>query len=254
MNFFALILTLLAGLFFAIGYIIAKKVRNKEKLSHFAVSLAFIVMINLIIFDLIPEIIEIFSLKTLNKNIFIVLGLVIVGFIFLKVLDLFIPDHHHEHKDDEKNVLEHNSHVYHIGLVTLISLLLHNIIEGIAIYGLAMNKLESGIFMCIGVALHNIPLGIEIALAINLLENKKWSNKLLLLLLSLSSLIGGLLVITFGGISEFILGIVTSITLGMIIYIAFFELLHEIINNHKHKEVYYGIITGVIVIILSLLF
>lgn len=251
MNLIALILTLLAGVFFVFGYMIANNFKNKEKLSFFAVSLAFVIMLNLIIFDLIPEIMEIFKLNNF-KNVIFVLIFIFIGFITLKGLDLFIPDHHHDHEDNEKDAFEHNSHKYHIGLVTLISLLLHNIIEGIAIYGLTMNNLESGLLMCIGVALHNIPLGIEIAITLNYLKNK--SNKLLIILLSLSSLFGGLLVALFGGISEMILGIVTCITLGMLIYIAFFELLHEIFNNRKHKEVYYGIITGVIIIILSLLF
>lgn len=253
MNIVALFLTLLAGLFFVFGFVIAAFSKNKKKLSLFAVSLAFVVMLNLIVFDLIPEVIEIFNLTKFSVNIFIVAVLVLVGFFTLKILDLFIPDHHHEHHEHEINTKEHNSHVYHIGIVTLISLLLHNIIEGIAIYGLTIKAIESGLLMCIGVALHNIPLGIEIAIAIDFLENKKLSNKILLASLALSSLFGGIIVALFGGISEIILGVITSVTLGMLIYIAIFELLHEILTNRKHKEIYYGIITGVIIIIISLL-
>jgi len=249
MKFMGLLLALISGLFFLVGFIITNKVKNKEKLSYFAISLAFVVMLNLIVFDLIPEVLEVFE-----NNILIAIVLILVGLFLLKLLDLFIPDHHHNHKDDEKNHHEHNSHVYHIGVVTLISLLLHNIIEGIAIYGLTINNLESGLFMCIGVALHNIPLGIEIAVLLSNLKSKKYSNKVLLTILSLSSLFGALLVSFFGNISELFLGVVTSLTLGMIIYISLFELLPEIITNRKHKEVYYGIIVGVIIIIVSLLF
>jgi len=248
MNLTGLLLSLLAGLFFVVGFIIANKAKNKEKLSYFAIALAFVVMLNLIVFDLIPEVLEIFK-----SNILIAIMLIIIGLTILTVLDLFIPDHHHDHKDNEHNHHEHNSHVYHIGLVTLISLLLHNIIEGIAIYGLTVSSIESGLFMCIGVALHNIPLGIEIAFALSKLKNKKWSNKFLLTILSLSSFMGGLIVSLFGNISELFLGIITCITLGMILYIAIFELLKEIYNNRKHKEVYYGIIVGVIILIFSLL-
>lgn len=248
MKLIGLLLALISGLFFIVGFLIANKVKNKEKLSYFAIALAFVVMLNLVIFDLVPEVLEIFE-----NNIIIALVLVLVGMAILKVLDLFIPDHHHDHKENEHNHEEHNSHVYHIGIVTLISLLLHNIIEGIAIYGLSINSIESGLFMCLGVALHNIPLGIEIEVALSKLNNKKWLNKVLVTLLSLSSLFGGIIGILFGNISEIFLGVVTALTLGMIIYIALFELLQEIFNNHKHKEIYYGIITGVIIIILSLL-
>lgn len=243
-----LLLAFLSGLFFVVGFTIANKAENKEKLSYFAVSLAFVVMLNLIIFDLVPEVLEIFE-----NNILLAITNVVLGMTVLKLLDLFIPDHHHKHEDDEKNHHQHNSHIYHIGLVTLISLLLHNIIEGIAIYGLTQTAIKSGILMCIGVALHNIPLGTEIAISLSKLNNKKISNKVLLCILTLSSLIGALIVSLFGSISELFLGVITCLTLGMIIYIALFELLHEIFNNIKHKETYYGIIIGIIIAIFSLL-
>lgn len=249
MKLMGLLLALLAGLFFIVGFIIANKSKNKEKLSYIAISLAFVVMLNLIFFDLIPEVLEIFE-----GNLIFAVILVFLGISLLMLLDKLIPHHHHDHKDNEKNHHEHNSHIYHIGMVTLISLLLHNIIEGIAIYGLAVTSIKSGVFMCIGVALHNIPLGIEIAITLSKLQEKKYSNKILLTSLTLSSFIGGLLVSFFGNISELFLGAITALTLGMIIYIALFELLHEIYNNRKHKEVYYGIIIGVMIIVLSLLF
>ena len=248
MKIIGLLLALISGLFFVLGFIIANKTKNKDKLSYLAVSLAFVVMLNLIFFDLIPEIIEIFSDK-----LYIAIMISLIGFGILKGLDLFIPDHHHVHHDNEKNHDEHNSHVYHIGVITLISLLLHNIIEGIAIYGLTLKGAHAGLLMCVGVALHNIPLGIEIAVSLSKQSHKRWSNIGLIILLAMSSLLGASFVSLFGAVSEIFLGIVTCLTLGMIIYIAFLELLPEIRNNHKHKEVYYGIIIGIVIIILSLL-
>lgn len=248
MKLMGLLLALISGLFFIIGFIIASKAKKKESLSYFAVSLAFVVMFNLIVFDLTPEILEIFEGK-----IYMALILILAGIAIIKFLDLFIPDHHHNHRENEKNHHEHNSHAYHIGVVTLISLLLHNIIEGIAIYGLTLNSFHSGLMMCVGVALHNIPLGIEIAISLSKLNDKKCHTKFLLFTLALSSLAGAILVSLFGEINEIFLGIVSCITLGMIIYIAFIELLPEIINNKKHKEIYYGIIIGVIIMALSLL-
>ncbi|MBQ6687254.1 MAG: ZIP family metal transporter [Bacilli bacterium] len=248
MKLLGLLLALISGLFFVIGYVITSKIKNKDKLSYFAISLAFVVMLNLIIFDLIPEVIEIFK-----GTYFIAILLILGGLGVLKVLDCFIPAHHHEHKDEEDIHEEHNSHVYHIGIVTLISLFLHNIIEGIAIYSLATNNIKLGLFMCIGVALHNIPLGIEIAISLSKERNKKGFNKVLITALALSSLFGALLVSLFGNINELFLGIISCLTLGMIIYLAFFEFLPEIYNNRKHKEIYCGIITGVIIILLSLI-
>ena len=54
---YGIILTVVAGLFFLIGGLISLKTKDKEKLNRFSVSLAFVIMLNLIIVDLLPEII-----------------------------------------------------------------------------------------------------------------------------------------------------------------------------------------------------
>ena len=46
-----LILTLIAGLFFLVGGLISLKVKNKDKLNHFSIALALIIILNLLIMD-----------------------------------------------------------------------------------------------------------------------------------------------------------------------------------------------------------
>lgn len=247
-----LLLTLAVGLFFLIGVFVSRIVKEQNRLCNFSVSLAFVVLLGLIIFDLIPELREIYNIN----NIFVWQNLILLivicfGAGILKLFDLFIPDHHHDHHDDEKNELEHNSHLYHIGLVTLISILIHNVIEGMAIYLVSLQNIKLGIIMAVGVSLHNIPLGIEIS-ATMLSNLKNRSNILLLILLSLSSLIGGLIVVLFGQIEEVYLGYVIALSLGMSIYLAFFELLPEMKTNLKKKATIWGLIIGIIVVGLSL--
>lgn len=243
---YGIILTVVAGLFFLIGCLISVKVKNKDKLNSFSISLAFVIMLNLISVDLFPEVIE-----NLNKyNTFTKIGIILIftllGILLLKVLDFFIPDHHHEHHDNEKNIDEHNSHIKHIGILTLVGLVLHNIIEGFAIFGLTINDLKTGFLISLSVALHNIPLGTHIFSSIDI---KK--NKLLVIILTLSSLIGGLLFLVVGDVSTLLLSIILSITLGMIIYIAFLELLPEVIHNKKKKETKIGLLMGLIIALIA---
>lgn len=245
---YGIILTLIAGIFFLIGGLISLKVKNKDKLNAFSVSLAFVIMINLIAFDLLPEILELLEgTKTITK-VGLILLFTILGIVILKTLDLFIPDHHHDHHDNEKNIEEHNSHVRHIGTLTVISLVLHNIIEGFAIFGMALNDFKIGLLICISVALHNIPLGTHIFSSLSLKN-----NKLLISILTLSSLFGGIIFLIVGSISNTILALITCITLGMIIYIALLELLPEIMNNYKRVETKIGLLIGLIILIISIL-
>ena len=247
-QFYGINLTLIAGLFFLVGGIISLKVKNKDKLNHFSIALALVIIINLLVMDLIPEVFELLDSYDLSFKILIILIFGILGILILKGLDFFIPDHHHEHHDNESNKKEHISHLKHIGTLTLISLILHNLLEGFAIAGLTFNNFEMGIMICISVALHNIPLGTTIFSSIDI---KK--NKLLVLSLTLSSFIGGLFFLLIGEISSLVLAIISTITLGMLIYIAFMELLPELYQNIKKKETILGLLTGIVLIVISML-
>ncbi len=246
-KYYGIILTFIAGLFFLIGGLISLKVKNKEKLNAFSISLAIVIIINLLIMDLIPEILELLDGYDLSFKILIILIFAILGIAILKLLDFFIPDHHHDHQDNETNQEEHTSHIKHIGTLTLISLILHNLLEGFAIAGMTLNDYKIGLMVCLSVALHNIPLGTHIFSSIDI---KK--NKLLVLSLTLSSLVGGIIFLIIGDISSLVLAIISLITLGMLLYILFMELLPELLVNLRKKETIIGLITGIIIILISM--
>lgn len=245
-QYYGLILTLIAGLFFLIGGLISLKIKNKEKLHIFSIALAFIIIINLLVMDLIPEILELLESYDLSFKILIIAIFGILGVLVLKVLDFFIPAHHHEHHDDELDKSEHISHIKHIGTLTLISLILHNLLEGFAIAGMALNDFKVGLMICISVALHNIPLGTTIFSSLDIHK-----NKILISVLTLSSFVGGLIFLIIGNISDLVLAVISVITLGMLIYISLLELLPEIWQNKKKKETIVGLIIGMIIIGIS---
>lgn len=246
-QYFGLILTLIAGLFFLIGGLISLKVKNKDKLNAFSIALALVIIINLLAMDLTPEILELLEDYDFSFKIMIILIFGLLGIFLLKILDFFIPDHHHEHHDNEIDKKEHISHIKHIGTLTLISLILHNLLEGFAIAGMSLNDYKIGLMVCISVALHNIPLGTTIFSSIDIRK-----NKLLVTILTLSSFIGGLIFFIIGDISTLVLAIISIITLGMLIYISLMELLPELLVNRKKKETIIGLLTGVIIIVISM--
>lgn len=232
----ALILTLICGLAFLVGIVLYKYIKNKNSLNLISIACACIVILGLILFDILPELMEI------GKWWLVIF--VLFGLFLLIILDLFIPHHVHHHYDNDEETKDHKEHIVHIGTVTIIALLLHNMVEGMALYSVAINDFKSGILMCLGVSLHNLPFGFQIASFTN---TKR--NKYLLLLLILSSVIGGLIIYLFGSISDLILGIIMAITLGMILHIFLFELLKETVSNIKKKETIYGIIIGILILI-----
>ena len=234
----ALLLTLLVGFFFLIGIFILNKSKNKERLAKYTIALAFVVMLGLVFDHLLPELIE-------TKNIYLLIPF-LTGFIALLILDQFIPNHIHKHDLDCTKV-EHQLHLNHIGIITIVALAIHNFVEGIALYGVALNNIKNGLLMMLSISLHNIPLGFQIG---NGIDNSK-KSKILVLLLVISSFIGASTIMLLGSINPLIENILLSFTAGMLIYILFFELLKETWNYAYEKETLYGIITGIIVIFIT---
>lgn len=233
----ALLLTLISGLFFLLGIIVYRLTKHKNTVASMSMGCALVVIVGLIFGDLLPELLEFGKWWIF---IFVVLGLVI-----LVLIDKLIPHHHHDHKEHDEETKEHQGHLEHIGTITLIALLLHNMIEGMALYSVTLNDLKSGVLMMVGIGLHNIPFGFQIA---NYTQNKK--NYFLLTLLILSGFIGGLLFSLCGGINPFIEAIIIALTMGMLLQILLFELLPEVSRNIKKKETIYGIIIGVVLILI----
>lgn len=147
----ALLLTVITGVFFLMGILFNKICKGNKNINILSIALSFVILLYLIIFDILPEISESFNFYAL---LFILLGLVL-----LKILDFFVPQHDHHHKDKNDNKKEHDNHLNHIGTITIIALLLHNILENMALYNVAIKDFKSGMFMCLGIGLHNLPLG-----------------------------------------------------------------------------------------------
>lgn len=246
-----LLITALAGFFFAIGVIISFIFKTNKNMYVFSLTLALMTLLGLIFFDLIPELFE------LKNHIFygnsIIILSIIIGFLLLKILDAFIPSHSHKHREKNDNHKEHNLHLLHIGFITAISLFIHNFIEGASIYSVSLADVKSSLIMTLGVGLHNIPLGIEISQTFNNFKNNKIKSFTLLLLLIISTFLGGFTIFLFNNIiNEFVVVILISITLGMTLYLIFVEILKELFNYSLTKPIFYGIIMGMILITLSL--
>lgn len=245
MSLMILILSLLMGLSFIVGLLINKTIKRKW-ITYFATSLAFVIIISVLVTDIIPEIIE-------SSYNYTSIWLAIIGELFgiflLIIMDLLVPHHHHEHKHNDDNKNDHKEHLYHIGMLTFVSVIMHNVLEGIAFYLVGKASIKAALLMAGGIALHNIPLGIEIS---SFFGKTKKKDIIKPLLLTISGTIGAFIGLLVGDLSSTVNIIVLSITCGMMLYLGFFELGIETFNERKEKGIIEGILVGAIIFALLL--
>lgn len=244
----ALAVTLFLGLFIGIGAMIAFSVKKKEKFIDFALSFAFSVILMILFTDLIPEVSEAFG----GKHLGLFLIFVLLGIFGLRILDHFVPDHEEEKmtKRLEKDNLTH------IGTLAAIALVLHNIIEGMAIYSSCVSSFSSGIMVALGVGCHNIPLGMVITSTLYQNNNSKKKTLLMIVGLMFSTFLGGVIMFLMNGVAvdEVFLGCLLSVTIGMLVYICSNELYPRLRRSKNKKITWYGILLGILLIVFTCIF
>lgn len=241
-----LITTLLLGLFIVVGALIALLVNKKSKVIEFSIGLAFGVIVALIVTDLLPEIFENLGFR----YIYVFLIGTVLGFGILKVLDNFIPDHH-EHKMSKEEI---NENLVHIGVMTSVALILHNVIEGMAVYSSCLSNAGLGIALTLGIGFHNIPLGMVIASSFYHSTKNLKRTVITVLIVSLSTFLGGVVMylLKLTEISSMLLGILLSLTLGMLIFIVIDELLPKMSDIRNKRVTFLGVIVGICLLLLSM--
>lgn len=233
----ALLTNLVAGLFFLIGSVLTIFEKKRKGMVEFSIGLSFSVMVLLLAFDIVPEILELLEESgTIFMYVFI-----IIGIILLKLVDILVPHHNHD-----EEIKTHHRHLSHIGIISALALIIHNVIEGIGIYNIANYDFKAGMLMAIGVGLHNIPFGIEITATLMETKKSKMYTIFAIALLTLSTLLGGIIMMIFKSISDFVLGSLMSLTVGMIIYLVIFELLIELGASKNRKYSIAGLFTGIL--------
>ncbi len=236
-----LFITFLLGLFILAGIYVIKAAKNVAIIEHLSIAIAFGALIVLVVMDLAPEALESFE----GVAWWIPLVFIAAGFGLLMILDIFIPEHGNHH-DPEGEII-------HIGLMASFAIILHNVIEGMAVYGLACESLRQGAVLAIGVGLHNIPMGMLIYSTLKKEEKKK--EHVVIFMACISTFLGGLIMAMVSGyMNQVLLGALICITLGMIGFILFLELLPFMIRAKKPSVSVAGAAIGVIVVFISMMF
>ena len=236
-----IIITSIAGLSTLLGNLLLFiDSKYKDKLISFSMGLAFIVMFSISIFELIPEGIKLVTGKLLVYEIFFYsLLLLLVGYMFVVLID---------------NRIDSDSKLYKIGVLSMVSLLIHNIPEGIICAISSANNIDIGLKMSFAIMIHNIPEGICISLPIYYSTKSRGKAFLYTVISSLGEILGAIITMLFlyKYINNCIMYMIFIITAGIMITLSVGKILREGIDLRVFKRLILGVLVGVSIIVITL--
>lgn len=237
-----LVITFLAGLSVLIGAAVIYLPGNKSRIEHLSIAVAMGALLSLLFSDLIPELYE----AALSTGWITPVAIGIVGIVSIRILDRFVPEH-------EDTVHNHDTgNAVHIGIMSSLAVIIHNVVEGMTVYSLSCSDLRQGMILAGGIALHNIPMGMLICSTI---KGRNMGLKLAVFAaVSLSTMAGGVIMFLMRGyMPESVTGALIAFATGMIIYLVFLELLPHVLRTENRLLSFFGALTGFVLVLISMM-
>lgn len=264
----AFLLTLFAGLSTGIGSAIAFFTRRTNT-SFLSVSLGLSagVMIYISFVELLADSFD--AMKQLYGDrpgtIYSILSF-FGGILLIALIDRFVPEKSNPHEmhsveeidryDPEKKRTPTNYKMLRVGLVTAAVLAIHNFPEGMVTFLSGLKDTSVAIPIAVAIAIHNVPEGISVSVPVYYATgNRKkafWLSFLSGLAEPLGAVIGYLILMPF--LTDATLGIIFAAIAGIMVYISLDELLPAAEEYGKHHHAIYGLIAGMVVMAVSLVF
>lgn len=275
---FPLIVTLLAGLSTVLGAVmIFFTDGHNEKFMSAALGFSAGVMIYVSFMDLMPEAVNYISNNYGDKKSqLIMLGGFLAGMLLIAIIDKLVPEDTNPHNVRSEEEVEEAIEWSHIcneectpenceyqkcqkmeklGVMTALGIAVHNFPEGLATFMSALVSPELGISIAIAIALHNIPEGIAVAVPFQYTGSRKraiWLTFLSGFAEPIGGLIGYFILRPF--INHTVMGIIFALVSGIMVYISLDELLPASREYGEEHLSIYGIIAGMMIMAVSMIF
>lgn len=181
------------------------------------------------------------------------------GIALIAIIDKLVPKAHNPHEardmsDEKPN--NSNEALLRMGMFSALAITIHNFPEGLATFTGALQDKTLGISIAAAIAIHNIPEGIAVSVPIYFATgNKKKAftySFLSGLTEPLGAIIGYFVLMQFFNAAT--LGIIFASVAGIMVFISLDELLPTAEKYGEHHIAIYGLISGMVVMALSLLF
>lgn len=248
----ALLLTVFAGLSTGIGSAIAYFIK-KPKIIYlsFSLGLSAGVMIYVSFVELLQG--ALVAIGDIRAVTAFFAGIAVIG-----IIDMLVPEPENPHNLEgigEPTAPQQSHQLMRTGVFTALAIGIHNFPEGLATFAAALSDLRLGTFIAIAIAIHNIPEGIAVSIPIYYATGNKNKAFFYSFLSGVSEPVGAMVgfVILMPFLNDVLLAWLLAFVAGIMIYISLDELL-PVAHRYGHGHlVILGIITGMLIMAISLI-
>jgi len=249
---FALLLSTLAGLSTTVGSLLALFVRKPgSRLMTLTLGFSGGVMVLVSFVELLPAGIDALGFGLANLAFF-------GGMVAMFLIDELIPhdymgEHHHTQTENGQDAAL-KSRLLKTGLFVALGVGIHNFPEGMASFATALSDPQLGIAIAIAIAIHNIPEGLAVSAPIYAATGSRSKAFWWSFFSGVAEPVGALLaaVVLMPFLNDAILGVLLSAVAGIMVFISIDELLPvSRAYGEEHLSIV-GIFVGMVVMSLSL--
>lgn len=259
---FAFGLTLFAGLATGVGSAIAFFAKRTDT-RFLSVSLGFSagVMIYVSFVEIFDKAREILEVELGERNgTWVTVTAFFSGFLLIAIIDKLVPSFENPHEVRGVEELDErrkprDAKLMRMGLMSALAIGIHNFPEGLATFVAALQDPKLGVSIAVAIAIHNIPEGIAVSIPIFYATGSR-RKALLYSGLSgvaepLGALVGYFFLMAF--FSDVLFGVVFASVAGIMVFISLDELLPSAQKYGEHHLAIYGLVSGMVVMAVSLL-
>ncbi|AIF67721.1 zinc transporter ZupT [Terribacillus saccharophilus] len=180
------------------------------------------------------------------------------GMLLIALIDKLIPKQSNPHegkKVEEMDNPAQNQALLKMGTFTALAIAIHNFPEGIATFTSALQDPSLGIAIAIAIAIHNIPEGIAVAVPVYFATGNKKKAFGLSFLSGLSEPVGAVLayLVLMPFLNDIMFGVIFAAVAGIMVFISLDGLLPAAKKYDEGHTSIYGLISGMMVMAVSLL-
>jgi len=189
-----------------------------------------------------------------------------VGIAIIAIIDKLIPSFENPHElrniessdqqpaDLKQNMIDKNK-LMRMGLFSALAIGIHNFPEGLATFMGALADPTLGVSIAVAIAIHNIPEGLAVSAPVFYATGNRKEAFILSFLSGLSEPIGALIgyFLLKPLFNDALFGIIFAVVAGIMVYISLDELLPTAEEYGEHHIAILGLISGMLVMAISLL-